>query len=210
MSKFNKAFDNNIAQKKFVFVLNAPPSSGKDAIANMVIDLNNFILRKSFGNALIEKSLHYINCQSSKYITRELWDQFYTRELKEKEHEYFLGYSPRGLIKHTAENVFKPMYGDDIFGKIVAHEILNSDSQVAIITDGGFNSEIAPLVEAGFDVTIIKILRDGCNFDNDTRKWLDTDLIPENKYFTIENIDGNIDIAVEKVISIIQKTVEEN
>jgi hypothetical protein len=41
-----------------------------------------------------------------------------------------------------------------------------------VVSDGGFASEVAPIVAAGHDVRIVRLHREGYTFDGDSRGYL--------------------------------------
>lgn len=159
-------------QDKKVVILNAPPNSGKDY----------------FVEQLKEKGIHEIgglewHHQEMKSAPVEIVKLFYnlsddevvflsSRENKENPSPLLGGKSWREAVIHVSEIVVKPALGKDIFGKVAA---INLSVGINIFTDGGFEEEIAPIVEeVGEDnIIIVKIHKEGCSFEGDSRDWID-------------------------------------
>lgn len=159
-------------QNKKVVVLNAPPNSGKDY----------------FVEQLKEKGIQEVGGMSwshkeMKAPLVELVKNFYSlsdkdvehlssRENKETPSSLLNGKSWREAMIFVSEEVVKPALGKDIFGKVAAN---NLGVGINIFTDGGFKEEITPIVEeVGKDnIIIVKIYKDGCSFEGDSRDWID-------------------------------------
>jgi hypothetical protein len=151
-----------------VIIFNGPPDSGKDIAAkeskSHLIAHNVHAEHHEFKGQLF-KLTKVIYC-----ISDELWDSWYTREGKEIPRPELNGLSCRGALIHTSEKVIKPIFGDEYFGEFAA----KYDAPVVVFSDGGFVSELYPLIEKhGFDnIAVVRIYRDGCNFNIDSRDYL--------------------------------------
>ena len=152
---------------KKIIILNAPPNSGKDVAAAYMAEKFSYS-HQEFKRKLFELTKAIYS------ISDEQWNKFYTRELKEVPSELLLGLTPRESLIYVSENIIKPNFSDEYFGNALATSINNTDSGVFIISDGGFISEIQPLIrEFGTEnIMIIRIHRDGCNFNKDSRNYL--------------------------------------
>lgn len=111
-------------------------------------------------------------------IDEEQWKLLYTRTSKEQPSEFLIyngePISPRQAMINMSENVMKPLFGSDVFGKAAAFDLLEGFN---VFSDGGFEEEIEPLInEVGkSNILIIKISRDGCTFEGDSRNYIDVD-----------------------------------
>lgn len=144
-------------------IINGPPSSGKDTFGAMII--NNYGGQHlQFKDALFEAAMELSN------TTVEDWKLFY--ESKEEPREELDGLSPRGYLIHVSEEVYKPRYGKDYFGKKSAEKL--SDG-LNVFTDGGFEEELTPIIDkVGVEnVLVIRLHRTNCSFKNDSRSYLE-------------------------------------
>jgi hypothetical protein len=108
------------------------------------------------------------------------------REIKEKPTRFFVvngsTVSPRQWLIHCSETIVKPLLGSDFFGKSLANSITED---LVVCSDGGFESEVLPLITAGHDVYVLRIERDGYTFDGDSRSYLPVK--PFYKTILVEN-----------------------
>lgn len=146
-----------------IVVLNCPPRSGKDTIANEFVKQDGFVMQ-SFKSKLIEIALLISN------VSKEEWDARYENN-KDEPWERLGGLSQRQYLIKISEEWVKPVHGKTYFGDIIAE---NSDSyEISILPDGGFEEEVRPLYEKYYTkLLIVQWSRKGCNFDNDSRNWI--------------------------------------
>jgi len=148
---------------KFAIILNAPSNAGKDFIAEHFSQYG--MSHKEFKGSLFNIARTVAN------ISKPEWDHLYHRDRKEVKTSKLFGRSPREHMIHTSEVLIKPVYGKDYFG----NALLNSlDDNINIISDGGFKEEMQVLIDGlGIDrVLLIRIHRDGCSFENDSRDYI--------------------------------------
>lgn len=163
-----------------VIILNGPPGSGKDTIADYLEKERYVDKHIRFKDALFDIT-GAIYRTGAEFVKSFSYDQVE----KMKPREEFNGLSQREALIFVSENVIKPSYGKDYFGKAVAKTIQlhaafariedpnNLNGTLRYVTsDGGFKEEIEPLVGAGFKVILIRLHRDGCDFSKDSRKYL--------------------------------------
>jgi hypothetical protein len=182
-----------------IIVMNAPAQSGKDCAAD-------YVTEKYQAQHLRFKDGLYKVAAMVAGITEFQMKQLATfRPTKETPSRYFsVGgeqVSPRQWLIHCSENVVKPLLGKDFFGKQLAQSIT---SDLVVISDSGFESEIVPLLEAGHDVYVFRIEREGYTFAGDSRSYLPTS--PLYKTFLLEN-NGTLDQFLNKVGSIVDDVV---
>lgn len=174
-----------------IIVFNGPPDCGKDEAVSY--------LKRTFGvhNFSFKAELFALT-QKLYCVTEAQWNAWYTRQGKELPRQELNGKSCRQALIHVSEDVVKPAFGREWFGKVEAHKLTQVASQgslIAACSDGGFNSEIEPLVEAfGADnVHIVRIWRDGRTFAGDSRNWIDTKAIPFSNYWNVHN-NASLDV----------------
>ena len=170
-------------QDKKVVILNAPPNSGKDYFVEQLKEKGIHEVggmswsHKELKRPLVElvKNLYSLSDNDVEHLS--------SRENKEKPSSLLNGKSWREAMIFVSEEVVKPALGKDIFGKVAAS---NLSVGINIFTDGGFEEEIAPIVEeVGEDnIIIVKIHKDGCSFEGDSRDWIDIEGV---KSFDVTN-----------------------
>lgn len=151
--------------KSVAVVFNGPPGSGKDTAAKHVVE-HCKARHLQFKDQLIKMVIKAYR------VSREWFDAHYTRELKNIPTPELCGFSPREALINMSENIIKPVFGKAVFGKISAKKI--KDGQCVVFSDSGFQEELSPIVEKlGCDmVLVIKLARDGCDFNGDSRNYL--------------------------------------
>jgi hypothetical protein len=147
-----------------IIVLNCPPRSGKDTIANEFAERNGFKIL-SFKERLIEIALLVSN------VSREEWENRY-ENYKDVPWERLGHLSQRQYLIKISEEWVKPIHGKSYFGKIIAENASNYKG-ICILPDGGFEEEIIPLYEKyANNLLILQWSRSGCTFENDSRDWI--------------------------------------
>lgn len=177
-----------------VFILNAPPNAGKDVVASELVSKLNF------NHVEFKKPLFDI-AKSIAQISDEDWNYLYNdRVLKETPSDKLFGKSPRDHMIFVSENVIKPLYGKDYFGKMFVNNLKEGAN---VSSDGGFLEELQPTIEKyGKDnVTIIRLHREDCNFNNDSRDYLYNTGCLE---YDVEN-NSTLEDLYEEVINIVKE-----
>lgn len=186
---------------KTVVIFNAPPNAGKDVSADYMHNYFRTGQRISFKDALYEDTAKYFNVDI-KYLTeyhsdrglKEVPSSMFPKYEKHSLKQYALAllyvvgalfnirslmslgyYSSREALIHVSENIVKPKQGDDFYGRKLVETIEASSERYVFVADGGFTSEIVPLLEAGYNVYIVQLERNGATFENDSRKLLSED-----------------------------------
>ena len=174
------------ASMKKIFLFNGPPGSGKDTIANIFKDIVKDVYLYKMAYPLKEGSHKLLGLVGSleelepikeNPINFGLLDDFV-----ENNHHLI---KPLKLIDdsidlrqfyiHLSENVMKPLFGNDIFGKLAVQYITQSKNKFVAISDCGFESEVKPLIEHyGKDnFVLVRLHREGKSFANDSRNYID-------------------------------------
>lgn len=159
-----------------IIILNAPPMSGKDEIAEY--------LSTEYGVIHLEvKELLFQVAVRAAGITRPLWDALYTRDYKERPTPYLMingeRVSPREWMIHCSENLIKPLFGKDAFGKAAVQDLIKRNlrpGSVVVFSDGGFIEELLPLSHyansTGGSLVLARIERYGYGWGKDSRSYL--------------------------------------
>ena len=164
----------NVTNINALIILNGPPESGKDTLADYIIKFDKTCSKTKLAHPLKEgcKGLYGLTTEQMKYFESN-------GTIKNSPHELFFGKSWREVNIHLSEKYMKPTYGKDIFGKILANRIKTQGKpgETILVSDGGFDEEIVPLIEAfGKDkIVIIKLYRKDKTFKEDSRNYINTD-----------------------------------
>ncbi|GIW77925.1 MAG: hypothetical protein KatS3mg104_2988 [Phycisphaerae bacterium] len=181
---------------KVALVLNGPPRSGKDEAGKQMAEKG----------AAVDKFAEPIRAMLRAVfgLSDEEIERLKGRRSVPYRDTYLEidGGTLRDVMIDFSEGFMKKWFGEDVFGKMLAERIKSSDSTFHAITDGGFVSEMNPLVDAlGKDnVFVIHLRRPGCTFDGDSRNYV---RLPGNMKF-VKN-DGSL----EEFRTKIDKTLKE-
>jgi len=155
-----------------IVIFNGPPAAGKDEATAQFI--NRGFKHLSFKDVLIDETCKYFK------VTREWFMHGYDdRNVKEEPKSALMCRSRREALIHVSEDIIKPKYGKSFFGEKVAEKI--QDGVHYAISDGGFSEEIAPILEriSAEDIILVQLLREGCSYSSDSRRYFNGDLKKE-------------------------------
>lgn len=199
-----------------VVILNSPPNGGKDSVANYLTKKNYEIYsHKEFKNKLFVLTKELFNISDERFdkiyndrnlkerplpdftITRKaarvlsgvlpyLANELENNDPTRQDTSVFM-LSVREAMIYVSEVVAKPTFGSDYFGKAAAANLTKGD--INVFSDGGFVDELLPLIEevGKENVMIIRIHREGCSFEGDSRDFLPDGLVTET--YDINNDD---------------------
>lgn len=170
-----------------IVILNGLPSCGKDTLGNYMQSCSTFF-RKEFKEPLIKATMGLYD------LEWEAVNRISTRENKELPQPELGGISWRDALIHTSEEVVKPMFGKDIFGRRMVKRLKEDYDRIFggcdfIFSDGGFVEEIQALVdEFGADsLMVLRIHGYGDTSVKDSRKFLQEEDFPEVAFFDYNN-----------------------
>lgn len=171
-----------------VILFNGPPRSGKDTAADILYNYfakiqELYPKRYAFARPLKETThaLYGIKCE---------WDAFeYT---KDREQEKFFGLSPRQAYIKVSEEMVKPVLGKEHWGNVFLNyvdSLPNVKENIIIVSDCGFIEEIQPIKKkiGSHNMFLINVVREGTNFKNDSRSYIDDPSIPG---YILDNNEG--------------------
>lgn len=175
---------------KIVF-LNGPPHCGKDTAADMISEwVDSHLLKFA---APIKRMVCGALNESLEWLEKH----------KDIPDARLSGETPRRFLIRLSEDVIKPNYGDQFFGKCMVGELdkLPSDGKIVFITDSGFFSEALPVVNAyGISNCLkVEIHRRGKTFEGDSRSYWHMTGLCEVQLFN----DGRVDQLPEKLFGIL-------
>lgn len=185
-----------------IIILNGPPKSGKDTIANY-LEKNGYGVmyfnRRDFKDRIEEISA---------VMLADKWDEFKhrynDRTLKETPWKEINYLTPRQFYIELSENFCKPMFGYDYFGKATLGTMRPFEN--FILAGSGFPDEIYPLLKAGNQrVCIVRLHKEGCTFEGDSRRYLEPkDLtfsdVETPEFIDIDVIDDDVETTVKNMM----------
>ena len=215
-----------------VIILNSPPNTGKDTIANAICRKTGSQHRQ-FKEKLYECTAMLFNwpylaafkCMAENRVLKETPSELLTVPSTEFHKitaitrsnraftiaegctlsgDYNVPISPREALVYVSEIVIKPRFGDKYFG-LAAADSTRDDEHGTIFSDGGFQSELSPVVdEVGEEnVYIVQFPRgDKKDFLGDSRNWLQ----PYGNIHLLQTTnDGTIDEIVNEILEWIKE-----
>lgn len=197
-----KFFNDDNKDKKFVVILNGPPSSGKDVGVQELKKHFEWARHSEMKEHLFDMALLVSG------ISRELWfERYNNRKLKELPWDKLGGLTQREFLIRISEEWCKPVFGKTYFGQRAAANIAKRDSKFFFFSDGGFVDELVPINELdNVIVKIIQIHRKGCTYEGDSRSYVDgtpygieTVKIKNNK-----SLDKFFEKIIEEVYAIVE------
>lgn len=93
------------------------------------------------------------------------------------------GFSIREVLIGMSETHMKTKYGEDIFGRLLLHRVMNLEPlpHAVVIDDNGFESEADALDPHRKNIILVKIERPGYTYKGDSRDYLpDPDYVLKN------------------------------
>lgn len=156
-----------------IILLNGAPFSGKDTLANRLVDRLDNAEYVMFKQPLYERFAERHNLPISR--VKEICDG----HGKDKPNPLIGGLIPRAELIDISENEIKKQHGEDGVAKMVCDNIRNIpdyQNKTIVFPDSGFPNELVYLT-AQFpeaEIILVRILRDGCDFkkQNDSRSYL--------------------------------------
>lgn len=151
---------------KKIILLNGPPGSGKDAIAEILVhNCNGINLKYAQPLRNIVTSFFNIN-------EREL-DDLKNKPIDKNKSNYRF----RDFMIDVSENVIKPNLGQDWFAEKLVSRIKSKfyDEKLVVISDLGFLKELEVLyngLKSFYEFELWQIYRSGKDFSKDSRKYV--------------------------------------
>lgn len=171
-----------------LLILNSPPEGGKDHLKECFLSSDEATEGVEFKTKLLEL-FGIIYDLSEEKVAKMM-----QRHLKELPMDSLGGRSPREALIHISEDVIKPMFGRDYFGKSLLRQCKIGNYTKAVASDGGFVEEITPFIKDGWEVTILQVYpyRNGelLTFKKDSRSYVNrSDFLPHLTQEEMERVD---------------------
>lgn len=151
--------------KRFIF-LNGPPRSGKDACAHFI---------EYFCDATPMKfATPLYNGVGGVFGLDPMQWSFYYENAKETPLPQLENLSPREAMIWLSEEVMKPNFGQDVFGRNFVHRARAESGQRFAVSDSGFVTEAQAVLDqfGAANCLLIRIERPGHNFEGDSRSYI--------------------------------------
>ena len=191
-SKKLRLFDNaEFGQRGAIFLFNGPPRSGKDTAVDYCYNHPSCAagigMPEKFARPLKRAFAATFNTRYDPVTGSQKTNWGYDYEAHKDEIIPFLGCSYRQWQIDYSEKYMKPMYGVDIFGRLLVDRLRNivppcspADEHppevipTQYISDSGFAEEAIYLArEFGEEnVLLVRCHRPGCDFTGDSRSYL--------------------------------------
>lgn len=180
-----------------VVLFNGPPRSGKDTIVENLMsryrDVSAHLkLSKPLKQSL--KTLFNLSDEEADYL----------EQTKDVSSDLLYGLSWRQAQIWLSEEVMKPRFGKDIFGKLLIKD-LDYSKKFIFISDSGFLEEAEAIIREVGAKNVIKISlwREGCSFRGDSRRYWST-------YLPIKDISLGNNSTITKVVELIEEILNDN
>lgn len=186
-----------------VVVFNGPARSGKDSASSYMCKNTENGYHKAFKDELFKICANTLNVSVDTFKNGydETLGEFYNRKGKEllpyedpnmwyKDYTGNISqrirgkqYSKREFLIHMSENVIKPSFGKDAFGKAFVNSL--PEEGIVFVSDSGFPEELQPVIDhvGAENVLVIRIQRNGCSFEGDSRDYLTPEMFNDKVQF---------------------------
>lgn len=169
-----------------VIVLNGPPRSGKDTLANVLCNHDKSYIKSSLATPLKQACRHFFGLTEDQFKTVE-------GKMKDTAMPIFFDKSWRDVVISMGEDYFKPTFGHGVFGRILYNRYINSplNGKNIVIPDLGFRQEFEELIDAfgKENVHLIRLARPGCSFEIDSRDYVDIEGLDIPEHFLKNDSD---------------------
>lgn len=116
----------------------------------------------------------------------------------------------REMLIHVSEDVLKPLFGQDVFGKAAVKYLKSRTEDLTdpvVISDCGFVDEMFPIINffGKENCHVIKVKRPGYNFGGDSRSYVDIEKLGLDEHWIIN--DGSLEELETKAKELFENIV---
>jgi hypothetical protein len=153
-----------------VILLNGPRGSGKDTAAELIQRMGPFPTEHhKFADPLRWATPGLFG------ISIQRWEEFYMLpEIKTKRFDILRGMSPAEAQIMVSEEFMKPKFGEGVFGELFVDRVMLSSHppEIVVVSDSGFREESYWVTGNFEDVLLVRLHREGCTFEGDSRSYI--------------------------------------
>jgi len=157
-----------------IILLNGPPRCGKDTIARFLLEH----LREGNDTVRFLRMSHPIKRAFAGFVNAPI-DEFGAvgnnwEENKDVPSALLNGKTYRQWQIDFSEHMMKPLYGEDVFGRVFAADIAHNPADYVLVPDCGFSVEAKSLLKHLPDARLLlfRVHRPGCDFSGDSRSYI--------------------------------------
>lgn len=179
-----------------IIFLNGPPKSGKDTAVRFILKEWLNVRHRKFASPLKAACAGLFGIEGE--LLKELEAE--GSPIKNEPRPELFGHTWREALIWLSEKCMKPHYGKDVFGQLMANELLKpTPSRFTVISDAGFPDEAMPVMKR-FGIQnchLFRIYREGYTFNGDSRNyWFENDL-PNDLH--IEDIHNEYELSMFRI-----------
>ncbi len=173
-----------------IILLNGPPRSGKDTVADFAMQiLGNRGAKYRFA-APLKNATHAMFGYADVPV-----ENF--NSVKDTPLDAFHGMTPRQAYIWLSEDVVKPKFGHDFWANVAVTSIKQIKKPVIVISDCGFVEEAKVLIAAfgKENVAIVHLEREGTDFSKDSRSYISVEGCSQYKIVNDGSVTDLFDIV---------------
>ena len=221
---------NKTISDKTVVIFNSPANSGKDIATDMLVNYFQSGVKLAFKDELYKDTANYFDIEVEDLVEyhadrslKEKPSLLFPKYKRESLKQYFFSllyvigvltnshylmslgyYSSREALIHVSEDLIKPKYGKDYYGKKLVEKIEDSSERFYFVSDSGYFEEASNVADKGYNVYIAQLMRYGATFEGDSRSLLNKDDFKEYsniKFCQIEN-NSSLDDLYNSIVDL--------
>lgn len=179
---------------KKVIIFNGPPYCGKDTGALAVVSYVNKHAPwiKARMDKMSETMKNAVHAMFELVHSPEHSDKVGT---KDTPYTQMLGKTPREVYISISEDWMKPVFGKDVFGRIMVNRMMRHPSiGLHVFSDGGFADEWTPIIEyvGAKNVLVVQVSATDKTFEGDSRGYVGEQLQAKHPKVQLVRIHNDI------------------
>ena len=183
-----------------IIFINGPPGSGKDEAADI-------IRRRVHRSVTVRLSSPLKRgLQELLGLDFQEWNEMLRQGNKDKPITFHSNVTTRQALIKLSEEYLKPIFGKDIFGQIAVRKMRGLAASHYIL-DIGFNEELVPILDkySRGNCRLLRLSRPGCSFDNDSRYYVDVDMLGLGPFWCKIHNEHDKDIFEAQIVKVLRQ-----